>query len=873
MKQIYTFETAGTPELAQVGGKGLSLIVMTHCEMPVPPGFVLSLVFFTPWLDAIQQTPQWAHVVQTADNASDTLKASCDAIKALCVDLTLDAERDAALTHAVEDLGGALFAVRSSSPEEDLEGASFAGGYETVLGVKRDGILNAVRRAFASCFDERVVVYKREHGFDVTQPRIAVVVQQQIASETAGVAFSLNPINNDYDEIVVNANFGLGESVVSGQVSPDTFVVDKIKRVILERKAGKKETAIWLDKNGGTYEKPASDHAQLCLTDTQVLQVADLVTQVEHIYGKPMDIEWAFSDGQLSLLQARPITTYFPLPEPLRTVPGEHRTLYWDMTLTKWGMAEPLSVMGTDYIAIANTIMLATSMGVSGPDVLALTRPTLDGRTYVNASNSFKMQGKKRVAAEFRTMDTTAAAIIDDLDEKAYLPDKLPPALRGITLKVIGSMLGPVFAGLKALRRPEEYEQRYLASVDALRADLAAQIATGISLRQFAENTLNRMIEDLDVFIPVVFAAEIARSKIRGMFKKELPEVRDQVAGLDRALPHNVTIEMGLDMVRLAHFPEIAACESEAVFLERLASGTFSPEFAQAWEQFVAQYGMRCPMEMDPATPRPSEQPAKLFKQLHTLSLHPDQDPQALYERGLAEREQAYADLLAIARQKGKARQFEKQYRTLVSLAGFRETPKYCLILAVKMFRQRALQLGQTLVAAGRLDTPQQVFDLHIDEVERALSDPSMDLRALAEENTRYLQRYAHSREFPRIIDSRGRILHAPRKAAQDGELVGVAIAPGVVQGPVKVLHAPDEKPVLPGDILVTRATDPGWTPLFINAAGVVLEVGGLLQHGALVAREYGKPCVAGIEDVTTLLSDGQIVELDGANGVVRVVD
>ena len=783
MQQIYTFEAAGVPELAQVGGKGLSLILMTQRDMPVPPGFVLSLDFFAPWLDAIRQTPQWAHVVRAVDNASEILKVHCDAIKALCNDLTLDAERDAALSRAIEDLGGVFFAVRSSSPEEDLEGASFAGGYETVLGVKPDGILDAVRRAFASCFGERVVVYKREHGFNVTQPYIAVVVQQQIASETAGVAFSLNPINNDYDEIVINANFGLGESVVSGQVSPDTFVVDKVKRVILESKAGKKETAIWLGENGGTYEKPVSDHARLCLTDTQALQVADLTTQVEHLYGKPMDIEWTFSGKQLYLLQARPITTYFPLPEPLRTMSGEPRTLYWDMTLTKWGMAEPLSVMGTDYIAIANTIMLATSMGVSGPDVLASTRPTLDGRTYVNASNSFKMQGKKRVAAEFRTMDTTAAAILESLDEKIYLPDKLPPALRGITLKVIGSMLSPMLAGLKALRRPEEYEQKYLAAVEAYRADLmTAQTGTGISLRQFAENTLNRMIEDLDVFIPVIFAAEMARMKIRGMFKKDSPEVRDRVAGLDRALPHNITIEMGLDMVKLAHFPEISACESEKTFVESLQAGTFSTEFIQAWKQFVTQYGMRCPMEMDPATPRPSERPEQLFKQLRTLALHLEQNPQALYERSLAEREAAYADLLALASERGKARQFEKNYRILVALAGFRETPKYCMILAVDMFRRRALALGQSLVSAGRLDTPQQVFDLHIDEVERALSDPSIDLRALAEENTRYLRRYAHSREFPRIIDSRGRILHAPRKAAQDGELVGEAISPGMVQ-------------------------------------------------------------------------------------------
>jgi len=175
-------------------------------------------------------------------------------------------------------------------------------------------------------------------------------------------------------------------------------------------------------------------------------------------------------------------------------------------------------------------------------------------------------------------------------------------------------------------------------------------------------------------------------------------------------------------------------------------------------------------------------------------------------------------------------------------------------------------------VEAGRLDVPEQVFDLTIDQLDDALGDTSIDLRALAEKNTQYLRRLRHVREFPRIIDSRGRILRPPKRKAREGELAGEPISPGVVRGRINVLHEPDEKPVLPGDILVARATDPGWTPLFLNASGIVLEIGGLLQHGALVAREYGKPCVAGIEHATSVLSDGQMVELDGANGVVRFI-
>jgi pyruvate,water dikinase len=174
-------------------------------------------------------------------------------------------------------------------------------------------------------------------------------------------------------------------------------------------------------------------------------------------------------------------------------------------------------------------------------------------------------------------------------------------------------------------------------------------------------------------------------------------------------------------------------------------------------------------------------------------------------------------------------------------------------------------------VEEKRLDTVEQVFDLTINDIDNA-QDQSLDLRLLAEKNTAFLKKVKHIRDFPRVIDSRGKIFHPPQRAITENEVAGQPISPGVVRGPVKVLHTPDEKPVLPGDILVARATDPGWTPLFINAGGIILEVGGLLQHGALVAREYGKPCIAGIENVTSLFTDGQTIEMDGLTGVIQIL-
>lgn len=878
MRLAYPLSSGEEPDRVQVGGKAMSLMVMTQHGFEVPPGFVLSVAFFEPWLGQVQATPQWATVLRSSPTE---LKTSCDAVKELCLGLELDQTRKKTLAESLEllesDRSTALFAVRSSSPEEDLEQASFAGGYQTVLGVKEDGIEEAVRRSFASAFDERVLAYKKQHGFAVDKPTIAVVVQKQIASQTSGVAFSLNPVNNCYDEAVINANFGLGESVVAGQVSPDSFVVDKARRAVLERKIGRKETSVWLDPHGGTHEEPSSSRSQFCLSDEQILALTDVLVHVEEAFGKPVDLEWAFADGKLYLLQARPITAYLQLPQVLVTAPGEPKRLYVDLTLTKWGMQQPVSVMGTDYLGIVNRRMMQYSMGKDfGSEVANLMRVSSEGRTYVVASTSMKVQSKDRVAGEFRSMDSLTADILANVDENEYVPKDLPPALKGLLFQLVRSNLGTGWRTLKALLSPMDAKSNYLEDEKRLRRELKTLQSEPMPIHEAAERTMDSMMANMDSFFPTLMAAELAKSRIKKMFKDEQPAIREKLAYLERALPDNVTVGMGMAMYRLARFPEIGECSSGEEFALRLQEGAFSPEFLQAWDAFMDGYGFRSPMEMDPAAPRYYEQPAQFFEQLSTMAgtRGSDYSPEAILDKAKAEREAAYHELLEVARKKGrrKAKSFAKNYEVMLQLAGYRESPKYHVAWITDIFRRRVLEDAKSLIEAGRLDAPQQAFDLTIQQFEQALADPTLDLRQLAWENTGYLRRFRLVRALPRVVDSRGKILRPPKKEAPEGALIGEAISPGVFRGKIKVLDTPDEKPMLPGEILVARATDPGWTPLFLNAGAIVLEVGGMLQHGALVAREYGKPCVAGIESATTILRDGQAVEVDGSNGVVRFV-
>jgi pyruvate,water dikinase len=353
--------------------------------------------------------------------------------------------------------------------------------------------------------------------------------------------------------------------------------------------------------------------------------------------------------------------------------------------------------------------------------------------------------------------------------------------------------------------------------------------------------------------------------------------VKDQLASLGIALPGSKTAEMGEWMYRLASSDEINLHTSAEEFINRLQAKEVSADFLQDWNGFMKEFGARCPREIDVATPRPHEQPALLFAQLKSMSLtiRARRDAVPFFEEARLKREAAYQALDKIALQKGKSRAkaFEKECKIWITLGGYRETPKHYIIKVIDLFRKRVLQVAQTFVIAGRLDVPEQIFDLTIADIDRALGDASLDLRALAKEHTLLLNKIKQCHLVARVIDSRGKIYYPPRKETAPGELAGVPISPGIVQGRVKVFHRANEKELLPGEILVTRATDPGWTPLFINARGIILEIGGALQHGAVVAREYGIPCVSGLVGATDLLKDGQMVEVDGSNGVVRLLE
>lgn len=879
---IYNFTTTDKPELSEVGGKGFSLMRMMQAGLPVPPGFNLPVEFFESWISELQGKPEW-EALQEALRNSDDIASSTEALKAACKNLKLTSgqqeELDAALASLSDD---ALLAVRSSSPEEDLAGASFAGGYETELGVTKETLPDALRSSFASAFDERVFVYKREQGFATDDPRIAVIVQEQVASDRAGVGFSLNPITNDYDEAVVDSNWGLGESVVSGQVSPDHSVVNKVTRSVEERQLGGKETSVWLEADGGTVEKPDSRTNEFSLTDTELLEIVDMLARVEELYGKPMDTEWAYADGKLYMLQARPITAYIPLPPEMLTEPEEDRVLYLDAALTE-GLTTnaPISPMTLDW--------LFKSIGVWGSPFVGPIEVPADsdpqqsiifgtgGRYYLNLSQLMTLVSMDRFANAYGTMDALLGELLENVDEERYKAEEKIDALRWGSLarripRALWHSRRFISQTAYALLRPERFYHHYERAVaDAERA-----------LRQSANpdlplNAVRRKHDALmgpvisEVSFPALIAYFFYLWRLNRLLADEPEENRRLADTMKTGLSGNEAVYISMQLYRLTRMLAPRDFEDLDELPGRLQRRELPEDFMTAWDEFVERYGYRGPGELDLANPRYGDEPRLALEQMSYMA-QSTFDPEKSQEDRVTRRKQAYEQLQQKLDAR-KSRQLKRAYEMVGMMGGTRDTPKYLMVLTNGAFRRRALLEGERLVEKGRIDKSEDVFYLTLDEISAANADPAYDLRGMLEKRLPFYQKLRQVDSFPHLIDSRGRIGQVEAPQEDPNVYSGLGISRGTATGRIKVLHTPREKPVEKGDVLVAYTTDPGWTPLFLNAEAVILEVGGMLQHGGVVAREYGKPCVAGIQGVTTKLRDGQRVEVDGTTGVVRILE
>ena len=818
-------------DAAIAGGKGANLGELIAAGFEVPDGFVLTT--------AAYRLAATAAEVDSAkpDEAADRLRTVDvpDAVAAAAID-------------RYESMGAGKVAVRSSATAEDLPGASFAGQQDTFLDIEgSEALLDAIRRCWASLWNERAVAYRADHDIDDGSVALAVVVQRMVDAIAAGVMFTADPITGRRGTAVIDAAPGLGEAVVSGTVDPDHYVADPVSGRITER---------------------SIRHDEPVLTDALIRELATVGLRIEDRLGSPQDIEFAVDgDARLWIVQSRPITTLYPLPPH-----AADDRVYFSISVAQ-GYFDPITPMGMEaFLAIGRRVAATFARGqepnsavvVAGErpfaDVTAVLRDTV-GREFLERATSV---GEAR-----------SSIVFGKLAADPRFAQRRAPRIRSVRriLPVILRSRIPLYA-LRLLRSPARTRVRLIREVERATEFDVRDGMTSAELLDAFENVMRTALPFVfPRMLGLVVAGMVSYVAVGRLLGDHASA--DELLTLTRGLPHNPTTEMDLELWALSReirsdkaSRDLITSRRPGKLAERFRAADLPPVMQAGLARFLEKYGFRSIGEIDLGVPRWSEDPTHLlgaisnYFQLTDDALAPD----AQFERGAREAEAMIATLLG--RVRGPRRVLLRFFlgRTR-ALMGSRELPKYTLIRRLfTPLRDLLRPVGVELAAAGRLDSPEDVYFLTLAEARAAVA--GSDMRATVAAHRAAFTRELGRHRIPRVLLSDGTDAEVALVDVAEG-LRGSPASPGSVTGKARVIHSPRGARLEPGEILVAPSTDPGWTPLFLTAGGLVMEMGGMMSHGAVVAREYGIPAVVGVANATERIATGDTITVDGSSGVV----
>lgn len=889
--------------LDSVGGKGLNLVRLTRSGFRVPPGFVVSTEAYAAHVAANDLAPVIRGTLQGLDPADPgaLAEASTTIRRAFGAGPIPDEVRGAILAAAAGRETTPL-AVRSSATAEDLPDLSFAGQQDTYLNIIGiDAVLRAVVDCWSSLWTARAIGYRLRNAIDDQRLALAVVVQELVAAQVSGVLFTADPLTGIRSRTVIDAVPGLGESLVSGQVEPDHWEVAG-DGTILTRTLGAKATATRPDPAGGTTIAPVATPEVYVLTDAQVGALTALGRQVQAEYGSPQDIEWALADGELHVLQTRAITSLFPL------APGGDEALWFSLGAFQ-GMLRPITPLGREaLIRLASGAAVVFSGRPADPERQRFIA-VVGERLWVRIDGLLRHPvGARMVPTMLSIGEPGTGAILQRL---RHAPDPTAPRLSPRTVgprsfRPVLRFGGRVLAGLPlSLLAPTVRRRRFDRQIEALVAAAAhAQDEAGGETDPYvrlarrveaAESSLSvGLARAFGLFAPVMGPAAMLLAMLRRISRSVGPEGDALAMTTMRSLPGNPTTAMDLALWQVAetirHDRQAAALFEEtdpADLADLFSAGELGGPVRAAITDFLATYGMRGVAEIDLGAPRWHDEPAQVFATLRSyLRMDPAVSPVAAYAAGIDASREAVAYLVALLEARGRSVPSALVWfvaSRLRIVLGAREVPKFALVRILGHLRTGLLASGADLVGQGWLERPDDVMFLSFRELrDLAVSGPAQsgpaqappadELRARITERRAAIELEDRRSQVPRLIGGDGHAWYEGLGGGTGG-LVGSPVSPGLAEGRVRVVLDPATARLEPGEILVCPGTDPAWTPLFLAAAGLVTEVGGMMTHGSVIAREYGIPAVVGVHEATTRLVTGQLVRLDGSTGVIEVLD
>jgi rifampicin phosphotransferase len=881
MALLVDLSNIGATMINEVGGKALNLGIMSSGGLPVPGGFCVTTDAYC-LVVADRLDDLMGKLAETTD--ADAVAAAAEEARRRVLAIEPPDELRSAIADHYRALGSdEPVAVRSSATAEDLAYASFAGQQDTylnVIGVA--ALVDAVRRCWASLWTDRAVSYRNANGIDHRSVALAVVVQRMIDAAAAGVMFTANPVTGNRNETVIDASPGLGEAVVSGAVNPDHFVVNALKHSIVTRRLGDKRMMITSAPGGGTVRHELADRSsEACLEDQQLRRLVDLGQRVQQLYGSPQDTEWALdSAGQLWLTQARPITTLYPLPRMHR--PGL-RVLFC-FTLAQ-GLTRPITPMGIAAFrligtSVATVLKMPPAQPLAGPPAMHANGQ----RLFLDMTSVLRNRiGRRAVIAALGFAEARASAVLKRLAERpefSIIDSPGHAALRHIAGALLRTKI-PVRVAL-GLANPEWAYRGIAATERRLRRSLTLpDNATASQRLDFVEQRLSELFV---LLLPRTLPYLVGGMSMLAASRRLLRDVAQpaELQEVLRGLPHNVTTEMDLKLWELTD--EIRNDEaSRRIFsdlavpdlLQRYRERALPPVAQRGLQGFLRRYGQRAIAEIDIGMPRWSDDPSHLLGVITNYLRLDESDlaPVSQFRAGQAKAESMITSLTsrAATRSRLRAKLAGWTLRRVRQLLGLRESPKFLLIVGFGAVREQLKEVGRHLAAANTIEQVDDVFFLDLSDARRGLARE--DLRALVAERREAYEQELNRRHIPRLLLSDGTEPEAlaAKVARADGALTGSPASTGTVTGRARVVLDPVGARLEPGEILVAPSTDPGWTPLFLTAGGLVMEMGGAISHGAVVAREYGIPAVVGVPDATHKIETGQLITVDGAAGVVSI--
>jgi phosphohistidine swiveling domain-containing protein len=814
----------GSGDLATAGGKGAALGELLGHGFPVPPGFIITT-------GAYRLLLAETGLGEALDGVDQNIPDG-GTLRALFAHFGMPVALRAEIGEAYAALGGGAVAVRSSATAEDLPGAAFAGQQDTFLNVVgEEAVGQAVSDCWASLWTDRAIAYRRRQGIDPREVAIAVVVQKMVPADVAGVMFTANPVTGERGEIVVDASPGLGEAVVSGRVTPEHYVLDRTGRIRSFRPRGG-EVVISPDAGGGTREQPGSRSPVPSLTADHLRELADLGRRAQEHFGRPQDIEWALAGGRIDVLQSRPMTALPPQPLRLNAVQRRVGPFFVEMFQER---PYPLDVSGwMEQGILAMLHGMAGSVGVRFPRVEEL------------------------------------------LPEEDGVVVQLVPPVPRLTL---GALAAPLTLARRARKfnlagwKNDSRFITFLKQVDRLNArdpePLRWSDVVGVARESFT--TMQGITELRSSYMPGIFLPML-RLRLMLVLLGRMRLASALVAGAETMTSQaNRSLEQLAAMVRAD--PGLAgafASSDGPALLQLVEQDPAHAAFREAFAGFLREYGNRETVSVVlSSSPTWSEAPGVVLGLVKALL---GQRPRTADQTGTALAELKRHPLLRFRRIRRHVLAAVDDARAGMA---FREDSHFYATKVIPPMRRAYRELGRRLVAAGVIDGVRDVYHLRFEELE-AITDDGGALPVSVRQRFRplVLARAARRRELEGIPLLDTALLFRNRRSVAGVLVSGTPASRGRAEGPVRIIRGPDEFGRLrSGDILVCPYTNPSWTPLFQRASAVVVDMGGLGSHAAIVAREYGIPAVMGTGTGTGVLAEGQRVVVDGSAGTVVAAD